>query len=145
MTTAQATGDIKMYQILISIVTILNLPLSYLILKMGAAPVSVFVISFCTSFICIFVRLFCIKRLICSFPILKYVKNVLGNIFVVSFVSAIIPLFLYIFLPNIFWTNMLICGISLISTFLSIFFFGLTLDERVKIKSVLLNKIRIRV
>jgi polysaccharide biosynthesis protein domain protein len=45
LTVLLATGDIKTYQLVVGTITFLNLPLSYIALKLGYGPVSVYVIA----------------------------------------------------------------------------------------------------
>ena len=51
MTSAHATGKIKLYQSLVGTISMLNLPISYIILKLGGTPQSVFYVSLLLSLI----------------------------------------------------------------------------------------------
>ncbi|MDF5533749.1 MATE family efflux transporter, partial [Vibrio parahaemolyticus] len=51
MTTFQATGKIKLYQIVVGTVILLNLPVSYLALKLGGAPSIVYYVAISISLI----------------------------------------------------------------------------------------------
>lgn len=73
MSVAQATGKIALYQVVIGVTTWLKLPLSYLILKMGAPAISVVLVSIAISAVCLILRLVIIRRLVCfsGFSFLK--------------------------------------------------------------------------
>lgn len=76
-TMVQAEGNIKHYQVFISFILLLNLPLSYIILKVFQLPEVTFVISIFLSFFALVYRLFYIKRKF-EFNILRLIKSVLG-------------------------------------------------------------------
>lgn len=78
MTTAHATGKIKLYQSSVGTVIILNLPISYLLLKLGGSPMTVFYVSLCISVACLFLRLWIVRRLV-NFPVKQYIIEVFGK------------------------------------------------------------------
>lgn len=85
---ALATGNIKKFQIIVSIITFLNLPVSYIILKLGAAPTSTMIISILLSYLTIFVRAYLLKGLI-NLSFSKYVV-LIGKISIVSLLLCLI-------------------------------------------------------
>lgn len=89
MTVVQASGKIKWYQIIIGTFIFLSLPISILILKIyNEASYVFYVIGFINVCTLIF-RLFFLKRLI-EFDVVKYLKNTLLPIIMVSTVLAVI-------------------------------------------------------
>ena len=64
ITSLNATGIIKNYQIIVGSLLIANLPISYIALKMGAAVEWVLLISIVIEFIALFVRIFLSKKLV---------------------------------------------------------------------------------
>ena len=54
-TVLQASGEIRKYQITISIITILNIPLFYSILYLGLPPQYTIIIQFATNLIVVFI------------------------------------------------------------------------------------------
>lgn len=141
MTTAHATGKIAIYQSIVGLITILNIPISYVFLKFGNPPVVVFHISLILSFICMLVRLGIVKHLI-NFPILKYIKDVYSPALFVSVSSTIIPFLLHYNLPSSFISTIIVCLTSIVSTSISIYFIGLKRNERLMLKTIILNKIK---
>jgi len=64
MTAAQATGRIKLYQFCVGGILLLNVPISYITLKMGHAPEVVFYVAIGLSIIALTARIFIISTLI---------------------------------------------------------------------------------
>lgn len=125
----QATGDIKKYQIIVSGILLLNMPVSYLFLKLGYAPAVTMLISIFFSLLALFTRLIILKNNL-GFPIGKYVTNVIGRIITVTIISWAIPYYMSVYL-NYGILNFVIAGlISLLSIILSVFCFGLESFEK---------------
>jgi len=80
---AHATGKIRNYQLSISFILLLNLPLSYLLLKLGYSPVYVLIGKLGLSFIAFIYRFYFIKKIIHL-----SLKNIL------VYASNIIPIFI---------------------------------------------------
>ena len=85
-TAAAATGDVKLYQSVIGGILLLVVPVSYMVLKFGGDPVSVYVVYFAIIVLSSVVRLFIVKSLI-SLSVIQYCKNVICPILLVT-VSA---------------------------------------------------------
>lgn len=68
---ALATGKIRNYQIIVSFVTFMNLPISYLALKFGCEPTITMVISICVSYLIVFIRAY-LLRLMINMPFGSY-------------------------------------------------------------------------
>jgi O-antigen/teichoic acid export membrane protein len=126
-----ANGKIKMYQIIVSAVMLLVIPLSYLILKLNYPPESALLVSLFLTIIAHGVRLFFLKKYI-SFHISRYVKEVIIPVFGFT-------LFL-VFSPSII-SSISVCKSSIYSYILTIvtieiifviiiYLFGLRTDER---------------
>lgn len=68
---ALATGKIRNYQIVVSLLNILNLPVSFAVLKFGADPTSTIIVSIVLSFIAALVRAYLLQSMI-GFPFKHY-------------------------------------------------------------------------
>lgn len=89
MTAAQATGKIKKYQIIVGSILLLNLPLSYLTLKNGGQPYTVFYIAIGLSLLAHLIRIIIVSELI-QLKIPLYLKNTILPLLLVSItVSAL--------------------------------------------------------
>ncbi|MCQ2609165.1 MAG: lipopolysaccharide biosynthesis protein, partial [Bacteroidales bacterium] len=76
MIAARATGNIKLYSIVTGGLTLLLVPISYVLLRLGFNPTSVLVVHVSISSICFFARLLIVNPLI-QFSIRDYVQKVL--------------------------------------------------------------------
>lgn len=134
MISAAATGRIKFYQFVIGGILLLILPISYIVLKLGFNPSSVFVVHLCICVIAYFARLYIIRPMI-QLSLLTYTKNVLVKCIFVTLFSLILPFFLKIILPeeNIVYF-LLVCFTCLLSVSVSIYVLGLDISERLFVK-----------
>lgn len=128
-------SDIKKYQITVSSIFMLNVILSWFLLALGNAPYSVVIVRIVVNIILILTRLFLVEKKIVGFPIIKWLKDVVGT----SIVSVIIP-FLVTYLVslinivNIYLRLFYVGGVAFVITFFSIFYLGLSCEERNYIK-----------
>ena len=141
VTAMLATGDIKMYQIIVGGIQMLNLPLSYLALKAGFPPQSTLVVAIAISVGLLLFRLKLLRKKI-EFSIRFYLLNILGNVSLVFIASSMLPLLcLYYMEPGI--VRLLTTSfISVISTLVSIFYLGLKTKERQMIKTKIGEKLK---
>jgi O-antigen/teichoic acid export membrane protein len=141
-----ATGSIKNYQIIVGSVTILNLPISIAFLYWGFEPQITMTIGIFIAIFALFVRLKMLRTMV-SLPIGKYVKEVILVVLLVSAVSLIAPLTVCHFMKLGFARFILVSLISVLSVLATVFFIGLTKNERNfltgKIKSIISNKFNI--
>ena len=125
----QATGKVKVYQMVVGGLLLLILPISYLVLKMGAPAYSVFVVHFCVESIAQFSRMYMLRNLI-NLPVLQYFRHIYIPIIITVLVSIVFP----IWVLNLFDEGLLrfiIVGCSCaISVVLSVVILGLTANER---------------
>ena len=129
MVAAQSTGRIRVYQSVIGGILLSIVPISYLVLKLGAEPSSVFVVHL---FICVFafiVRLFIIHSMI-SFPLRSYFYQVLLRCLFVLLLAVPLPIVLLYVFPATLWIGLLVCVVSVVTMLLSSFVIGLTGDEK---------------
>ena len=132
-----ATGNIKRYQIIVGGCQMLNLPLAYMALKLGASAESVFEVSIAIATCCMFLRLHMLKKML-NFPTLAFLKHVYLNVLLVAIVSIPLPLFTKYNLEESLFRAIVVSSVSLICTFLSIAFIGCTKDERKKYSTMAL-------
>lgn len=142
ITVMLATGDIKNYQLIVGGIQLLNLPLSYIGLKFGLPPQTIFIVAILTSILCEFARLIMLNRMI-GLPIKQFITNVYLNVTAVTFIASI-PLFIF----KIVWTDdcllsfIMICLISLLCTFSTIYIVGCKKQDRIILQSYLQSIIR---
>lgn len=96
---AQATGDIKRYELTTSLILLLIVPLSYITLKLYPLPENVFLVFLLQTCIALIARFLIIKRKIgLSFKL--YFFNIIGRIILISLISTIIPIILHCYIAN---------------------------------------------
>lgn len=128
---AQATGKIRVYQITVSTIIMLNLPTAYFFLKMGFNPQTVVVISIISKLILTFYRVLFLNGQI-KFFANKFLSNVILPIILVLFFCIPIPYVLAkIYFKNADWISFLsISLISIITSISAIYYLGLTKSEK---------------
>ncbi|MDR0895150.1 MAG: lipopolysaccharide biosynthesis protein [Prevotellaceae bacterium] len=130
---AQATGQIRNYQILVSSLILLNLPLIYLVLYLGWSPISLVAVNIVVNLIVFFARLFYLGHHI-SLPVRRYLYQVLGRIFIITVISIPLPWFIHEHLEG--WTALLATTFtSLVCTSSAIYFLGMDIGERTAVLS----------
>lgn len=72
----QATGKIKKYQLILGTFIFLNLPIAYLVLRLGGRPESVYYVLISVTFLTLVFRMFFVKNLL-GFKPLVFMKNVI--------------------------------------------------------------------
>jgi len=134
----QATGRIKWYQIGVGGFLLLNLPVSYWILKMGYPPQATLVVSIVLAFFALILRVVLIKIQIPVLPVKKLFYHVFAVAALVTMVSLSVPLVIEYLLALTGWSKFLFVALTgLISTSAAIWFLGLTKAERGFILSIM--------
>lgn len=93
-----AVGKVKWYQIIVGGLLIMNLPISYIALKLGAAPEITIEIAIVISLISLMIRLILLKRYI-SFPVDEFCGQVIGKSVLVILISYGICYFMFCKVP----------------------------------------------
>lgn len=129
MTAMLATGNIRNYQIVVGGLQIMNLPISYILLRNGCIPETVLIVAICISQCCLVARLYMLRKMI-GLSIRKYISKVYFNVLTVTILSAIIPYTLSCYFSETFVNFIIICIISVICTFIVMYFIGSNKEER---------------
>lgn len=140
MTAAHATGNIKLYQSSVGTMTILNIPISYVFLKFGFSPLTVFYISLVIAIICLFMRLWIVRRLM-DFPVREYVIDVFGTCMLVCLLSVILPMVAHLYLNENFISVITVCCLSVLSSGVCIYFFGMDKKEKAFVIEIISKKL----
>lgn len=126
--TIQATGKIKKYQIIISIIILSNLWLSYLFLKLGYDPTIILWIRIVINALCLYTRILFLRKLI-SFPSILFFKEVILRICIVVVLTILILNYILLLFQDS--NGILISTIStMVLTTIVIIFIGMTSNER---------------
>lgn len=142
MTAAQATGKIRVYQSVVGGFLLLNVPLSYLFLKMGYGPNAVFVVGILVAFFAFFIRLFIISPLI-NFSVSRFLKQIAQRILPTTVVCILFAFILSELFNGINLTEFLIFVFLLtLSNLFIIILFGLNKAERNLVKNYVVKFLR---
>ncbi|WP_220725732.1 hypothetical protein [Escherichia coli] len=140
----QATGRIKAYQISVGVVLLLAVPISFVLLKLGLSPEITVVVTSFLSVICVLIRLIMFQVLL-GVKITSYLNKVLFNSIIISILSSITPLIIRFYCNNVGLKEVIIflitCSSCVISTIVTIYFFGLNAEEKKYILNLLNKKI----
>lgn len=132
MTLQMAHGDIKKYQIYMTVFGFAPFPLTWIGYILGAPAVWAFVIYFIVYYMLIYVRMWLVHDKT-GLPYALYLREVIGRTHLVSAISIILPLILVIILPPSLMRLLLSCVVCLMSAVITSFYVGLTGGERTAI------------
>ncbi len=132
ITAMLATGRIRNYQLAVGGLQLLNVPVSYVLLKAGAIPEVTVMVAIAISQICFFVRLAMLRGMI-GLEIWKYIKDVYLRVLAVAAVALILPLLALGHVPDGFRGFCLSVLICVVSAGVSALFVGCTDLERQEI------------
>lgn len=130
MISASATGKIKAYQSIVGSILFLIFPLSYLCLKLGANPESVFIIHLLICILAFIVRLFIVRSMI-QLSLTEYVKKVILRIIFIAITATISTMGVKFFLnDNTFFNFIILCFSSTIIIIALSYSIGLENNEK---------------
>ncbi len=130
----QAHGVLKSYTIKFSVIAGLCFPLTWLLFALGAPIWTTFVIFIFLYIVVLGLRLATLRRLT-TYPISSYFSQVLRPCLVVSVLSFVLPVAVTLFWPPSLLRFFVLAPFSVINTCAVIYAFGLTVSERLKVKS----------
>lgn len=136
-----ANGKMKWYSIWLGFVTLLNIPISWLLLSAGWSVYWVFVVRVIINVIIAIIRPFHLKKLLPSFSIRGYMKNALLRPLIVTLLLLTVLLFLSHVISSIHPIITLV--IILLITSAVIWLIGLKRSDRAVIADLIMKKIRI--
>lgn len=136
----QATGNIKLYQILVSIVNFLNIPLIYLSLKLNFPVWMVWMIRIIVDMMIYLVRCVYLNKKL-KMNILLYYKEVLQPVILVTLLSIPLPVIFEQAIDGYYLNLIGSVFVSFLCTCFATFFIGLKNNERKKIICLIKNKI----
>lgn len=136
----QATGNIRIYQLIMAGIIFLNFPFAYLLLNSGMHPYCVWYVRILIN-CCVFLAriLYMYKKM--NFPLTLYFRRSLIPVIIVTCISLPIPLIIYYFFPKQVTTNIVIIVVSIFMTVSSSYFIGMSKSEKNMITSVISQKI----
>lgn len=140
-TSIAATGRIRKCEAIIGSILLSILPVSYCVLRLGAAPWAVFVVHLAIAIIAFIVRLFIVRPMI-NLNMKEYATMVLYRCAMVCVISLIFPLLTKVIFPAETIYSLLIVVVSLISALVSTYWLALNRAERATIHTKVISSIR---
>lgn len=129
MTAAQASGKIKTYQMIVSGILVLNLPVSYIFLKLGYEPQVTMYIGIVIYILALIARLIILRSLV-KLKIRDFVIKVLTRTFFVTLFAPVLPYLFYLKLDTSIVRFIVVSVVSIISSIFFIYIVGLTNTEQ---------------
>lgn len=130
VTALQATGKIKVFQISICIVMLLELPLSYIILHFGGKPYMAMYPTIFVAILGLFVRFIILKKLVSSYKLRYFTFAIVGKNSIIGIICYIISEFIHNIFNRSFISLIIISGLSCLITFILIYLLDITREER---------------
>lgn len=138
VTAMHATGKIKVFQITIAIILLLDIPISIVMLKFGCPPYSVMYVAIITALIGLFARVLLLNHLI-KIDLKQFFINVVLLNFIL-FIIMFVPVYIIsTFISQTFAGLVIFTGISIIWS-ACIIFMSLSSEEKKYLKSYLLGQ-----
>lgn len=135
LNTAQiATGKIKKYQLVVSPIDLLNIPITYILFRIGFAPETIIIVAIILGQITLAACLIMLRGMI-GISIRRYMREVYFNVILVIIVSFIFPFYISSFMQESFPHFLLVTFVSLTCSSLAILYIGCKKEEREMIYS----------
>ena len=138
----QAYGKIRNYNLVVGGFIITILPISYILLKLGFPPETVFYVSIVVCALAIIVRLLFVRRCV-GLPLRMYARSVILPTVVVTMLSVVLPCVVASYVENEWLRFFAVSVVSLATTALAVLFVGLTATERRNVKRVVGEKLQV--
>lgn len=142
---AGANGHIRNFQLIVGGINLSLLPVAWLLLKIYPIPEIVFGIHILVNIIAQIARLIIVKPLI-SLSLREYTQKVVMPCGLVTVFATPLPLIIKLTMPENFIGFSVVLIISLICSFICIYYLGMSYNERLlvcqKLKDITINKFK---
>ena len=143
LTAIMASGKIKNYEIIVTLVGCLVFPLTYLAYKLGASILSTYFIYMIVYTCIIWIKVIFSKRLF-GFSRQMFLLKVISPSMLVTIIALVIPTVIAFFMPENALRLLIMLPLTFFSTAVSIYFVGLTCGERIYIRDKIQQLLNIR-
>ena len=128
-TAMQATGNIKVFQITVSIIMCLDIPLAYFLLSLGVEPYLVTGVSIFTAILCLFVKLIILRRQV-PYNLSEFIGSIVCKNIVVFIIVILIFSTLSSIIPKSTMGFCMLGVLSFVINVVIIYLIGLNISER---------------
>lgn len=127
----QAENRIKKYQLASSTILLLNIPISYFVLKIGMINATIPYLITCILSVLYMISLIIVAKIDIGMNVGYYVKHVLFKMVLVTLVVFVIELNLFVLLPPSFMRVLVTCLESFLISAVAIWILGTEKDEKI--------------
>lgn len=135
----QASGNIKFYQITVSVIYLCNVPLSFCLLKNNFPPESTMYVNIGLVIFSFIPRLYICKKIV-NFPIMRFVQDVLVKVLLCTVVNGAL---LYLLKENIHAKLFVLLSFEIMISVLIVLFIGISKKERLRFLMFIRSKIHL--
>ena len=140
ITAMLATGNIRNYQLVVGGIQLLNIPVSYVFLKMGAVPEVTVMVAVVLSQVCLFARMFMLSKAT-GFPVGEFLSKVyVKALMVVMPCAASVPVLFEMVKPAGLWGTAASVAVCVLWAGLTIYIIGMDHDERNMVRGLLTKR-----
>ena len=137
ITAMLATGSIRNYQLVVGGLQLLNIPISYVLLKMGCVPEVTVIVAIALSQVCLWARLIMLSRAT-GFSTSLFITKVYAKcLFIVLPCAAVLPALFELIKPAGLWGAFYSVSICVLWSAVVIYMIGMSPDERNMVKGLL--------
>ncbi|OFX22955.1 MAG: hypothetical protein A2041_00335 [Bacteroidetes bacterium GWA2_31_9b] len=137
----QATGYIKEYHVPVEFFTLLCVPATYILFKLGYPAYTTYIVMIIASIASHIVRLICLKKFYKPFSFSEYVKSFILPATVITFFSSLFVFLIHESITNTLFRVAAVVFISISSVALFVLLIGLSKSEKDVVKQ-LISKIK---
>lgn len=139
-TLVHASGNMRAYQVIGSLVKILSVPVAFVLMKLGYAPEWSLVMVLLFDAIGLVVGMFILSNII-SFSVVEYSKKVFIPILPVAALGGLASFFVHSLFDNEILRFFVVTAASTFVMILTIYLVGMTKEEKFMIKDIVSSKI----
>ena len=137
----QATGRIKYYQILVGGILLLNLPVSYLLLKIGNPQYITLIVSIVITLLSLLIRALVLNMLI-HISVSVYLFKIVLMTLAIGSIGMLPSLVVTLLMDEGFWRLLVVVSMSFFCIGISIWFLGLDLEEKKLVRPFVAKQVR---
>ncbi len=141
ITAQQATGNIRNYQLVVGGIQMMNLPISYVVYKLGGFAESFVVVAIVCALGCLSARLVMMRGTI-NLDSWGFIKKVLFNVVLVTLLSSLVPVLFNNFISDSWLKLFVISALSLFFTLFFVYLIGCNKEEKSFVKGFIFKFIK---
>lgn len=135
-TAAQASGRVRSYNTILGTISLLNIPISWLVLDAGGAPESTLYVSLALATLMLPIRIYLVGR-IAQISATDFMAKVLLPVCAIGFVVCCFAVTSVVSLEPSLFRALLTAAITALSLLATVYFFGLSASEKEFLRTVI--------